>query len=638
MARNHSPRLFADCLNHSFHYLSKLYRPACLAILAVASATAQSSAGGRSNFSGDPGTNSGATCSVCHAPGGAAAPAFGIVGPSRIDAGTNNVFYVVMIGGPASTAGVGIAAKDGIGELLPVGDDMQQLNGELTHTAPKPFDGNQVAFVFRYRAPNYDTDVTLYAAGNSSNGALDLLGDGIATTSFDVTVKNGFEPPPPPPEPPQGELKATPFASGLNKPVVIANAGDPRLFIAERPGQIRIVRRDGTVESTPFLDIRGQVDDGANEMGLLGLAFHPDYAENGYFYVYYTRDPGPALDRSRVSRFSVGPNADFADPDSEVVLMEFEQPFANHNGGDLHFGPDGLLYIASGDGGSGGDPQDNAQDTSTLLGKILRIDVDTPPGQGTGPDCDISGQNTYRIPAGNAFGDGVGGEGCDEIFALGARNPWRFTFDRSTGAMWIADVGQNRFEEVNYLPPDSGGGINLGWRCFEGTEPFNTEGCDLDYLVPVHTYSHSGGGCSITGGRVYRGPFTPVLHGQYFFSDFCQPSIRALSGPPGNPSRRVVLPAGNIGAISTFGEDFIGELYVAELNTGALYRLDAVLTPGDIDGDGDVDFADALHIYFARGKTPLENDRRDVDGDGDIDDDDLHIAGSNCTRPRCALE
>lgn len=638
MAHTCYSRQFADPSKRSAPYLSTLYRLALPAVLMGASATALASAGGRSNFSGDPESNSGAICSVCHAPAGAATPAFGILGPSRIDAGTTKAFIVAMVGGPASTAGVGIAAEDGIGELLPLGGDLQLLNGELTHTTPKSFDGDLVTFGFRYRAPNYDTDVTLYAAGNSSNGALDLLGDGIAATSLDITVQNGFEPPPPPPQPAQGELKATFIASGLDKPVVIANAGDPRLFIAERPGQVRIVRRNGSVNPAPFLDIRSRVDDSSNEMGLLGLAFHPDYADNGYFYVYYTRDPGPGLDRSRVSRFSVGPNPDFADPDSEVVLMEFEQPFANHNGGDLHFGPDGLLYIASGDGGSGGDPQNNAQDSTTPLGKILRIDVDTPPGQGTGPDCDITEQSNYSIPAGNAFGDGPGGGGCDEVFALGARNPWRFTFDGSTGAMWIADVGQNRFEEVNYLPPGSSGGINLGWRCFEGTEPFNTDGCDLDYLAPVHTYPHSGGGCSITGGRLYRGLFTPVLHGQYFFSDFCQPSIRALSGPPGNPSERVVLPAGNLGAISTFGEDFVGELYVAELNTGALYRLDAVLTPGDIDGDGDVDFGDALSIFFAKGMTPSASDRRDVDGDGDIDRDDVQIAGSNCTRPGCAVE
>jgi glucose/arabinose dehydrogenase len=313
---------------------------------------------------------------------------------------------------------------------------------------------------------------------------------------------------------------------------------------------------------------------------LLGLAFHPNYVSNGYFYVYYTRDPGPGLDRSRVSRFTVTGNSDIADPNSEQVLLEFNQPYSNHNGGDLHFDPFGYLNIASGDGGSGGDPQNRSQSTRTLLGKMLRIDVNTPAVTGAAPDCNIAGGANYSIPPGNAFNDGVGGAGCDEIFALGVRNPWRFTFDRATGAMWIADVGQNIYEEVNYLPPGSSGGINLGWRCFEGTEPYNSSNCNRVYLPPVHTYDHATSGCSVTGGRVYRGVLSPNLQGQYFFTDFCQSSIRALSGPPGNLVHRIVLPSDELSGVSTFGEDYLGELYVAELSSGSIYRLDAVPPPG----------------------------------------------------------
>jgi len=555
---------------------------ALLAAAALAGALeVQASQGGRSGFSGDPGTNAGASCAVCHAPGGAAVPLISIVGPQVMDAGTTADFFVALTGGPGQTAGVDIASHKGIGQLSPANGDLQQMQGELTHTAPKSFSSNTVAFIFRYTAPNYDTAVTLHAAGNSTNGALDLLGDGIATTAFGITVQNGFEPPPEPPAPAVGELEATLYASGFTRPVALENAGDGRLFVVEGAGIIRVIKADGTVQATPFLDIASRVDDSGSEMGLLGLAFHPDYQDNGYFYVNYTRDPGPGLDRTRVSRFSRKPgNYNLADPASEVVLMEFEQPFANHNGGDLHFGPDGYLYIATGDGGSGGDPQDNGQKATTLLGKILRIDVDTPPAPGKGPDCSLSAGANYSIPPGNAYVDGSGGTGCDEIFALGLRNPWRFTFDRATGAMWIADVGQNLYEEIDYLPPGGSGGINLGWRCYEGTETYNTANCNRVYLPPVHTYDHATSGCSVTGGRVYRGSAWPSLQGQYFFSDFCQSSIRALSGSPGDPDHRIVLPAGQLSNVSTFGEDLHGELYAAELNTGNIYRLDEATPPG----------------------------------------------------------
>ncbi len=582
------PRLSVDCRPAYRHRAPG--RKTTLAAFALVSTLgvtqAFASAGGRTGFSGDPSLNSGATCDVCHAPDadGTTPPVVGIWGPDTMDAGSTHTLAVIVVGGPGQSAGVGISSQNGVGALSPEGGDLQLLQGELTHTAPKGLSNSVAAFNFQYTAPNYDADVTLHAAGNSTNGALDLLGDAVATATLDIDVINGFEPPPDPQDPPSGELPVTLFASGLTQPVVITNARDNRLFIAERAGRIQIVRRDGSVRGTPFLDISSRVDDGASEMGLLGLAFHPGYKNNGYFYVYYTYDPGPGRDRSRISRFSVSADANLADPNSERVLLEFEQTFSNHNGGDLHFGPQGYLYIASGDGGSGGDPLNAGQTTSTLLGKILRIDVDTPAGPGNAPDCDISNGNSaganYSIPPGNAYQDGAGGAGCDEIFALGARNPWRFTFDAETGAMWIADVGQNSVEEVHYLPAGDSGGINLGWRCYEGNNPFNLSNCNKVYLPPVYTYSHQTSGCSITGGRVYRGLFSPELKGQYIFSDFCQSSVRALSGSPSNLTHRILVPTGQLAGISTFGEDFIRELYAAELQSGKIYRLGEQPPPG----------------------------------------------------------
>ena len=598
----------------------------------------QGSAGGRNGFSGDPSSSAGSTCTVCHAPDGAETPLIGVWGAGTIDAGTSKNFIVLMVGGPAQTAGINISAG-GVGELTPVDTDLQLLGDELTHVGPMPFASGYVAYSFQYTAPNYDADVTLYVAGNSTNAGLDLLGDSVASTTHRITVQNGFEPPPEPPEPAAGELIAIPFASGLNKPVAIENAGDSRLFVVERPGVIKIVDSGGSVLPTPYLDISTRVDDTFGEQGLLGLAFHPQYSQLGYFYVYYTIDPGPGLDRTRVSRFSVSSDGNLADPESELILMEFEQPFPNHNGGDLNFGPSGYLHIASGDGGAGGDPQDNSQTTTNLLGKMLRIDVDTQPTSETSPDCSIAVGSNYSIPSDNAFADGAGGAGCDEIFALGVRNPWRFTFDSETQAMWIADVGQNAQEEINYLPPGSSGGLNLGWRCYEGSAEFNLTGCDRAYLPPVHTYSHATSGCSVTGGLVYRGARTPLLHGQYFFTDFCQPSIRALGGPPGDLTHRIVLPTGQLSAVSTFGEDSNGEMYVAELNTGSILRLDAVLPFGDVDGDGDIDFIDIVIIYLSFDQ-PAEgdDDRRDLDESGTIDASDLALLAGLCTRPMCAWE
>ena len=362
------------------------------------------------------------------------------------------------------------------------------------------------------------------------------------------------------------DLSVETFATGLNAPVDIANAGDERLFVVEQGGTIRVVQPDGTVLSTPFLDITDRVRSIEYEQGLLGLVFHPDYASNGYFYVNYTRNPdGDTV----VSRFSVTNDPNLADPDSEVILMVIPQPAVNHNGGDLNFGPnDGYLYISTGDGGGANDPNNNAQNSQILLGKILRIDVD---GGGNAPDC---ASGPYTIPADNPFADGAGGD-CDEIWALGLRNPWRFSFDPLTGDMFIGDVGQNAWEEIDYEPASSNGGMNWGWRCYEGNAEFNTSGCgpQNDYDFPIYTYALTGGNCAVTGGYVYRGGQYPLMVGHYLFTDFCSGNFwDAVSDGGGGWT---ITAHGNIGvsSISAFGEGADGELYLARHSPGTIFRL-----------------------------------------------------------------
>ncbi len=344
-------------------------------------------------------------------------------------------------------------------------------------------------------------------------------------------------------------------AGGFDRPVDIANAGDDRLFIVEQDGIIRIIGADGQALSTPFLNIDARVGSSGNEQGLLGLAFHPDYAGNGFFYVNYTNTNGD----TRVSRFRVSGNPNIADPNSEKILLSIDQPYSNHNGGDLAFGPDGYLYIGLGDGGSGGDPQNSGQTATTFLGKMLRIDVDN--------------GNPYAIPPDNPFAD----EDffLDEIWAYGLRNPWRFSFDRLTGDLWIGDVGQDAWEEINFQPAGSAGGQNYGWRCYEGNVAYNTSGCQglATMTPPVAAYSHSGSvGCSVNGGYVYRGQDFPALHGFYFYSDYCSGRFWTLK--PNGQGGWVSLEALN-GANNTFvsfGEDKDGELYVSALN-GTVYRI-----------------------------------------------------------------
>lgn len=354
----------------------------------------------------------------------------------------------------------------------------------------------------------------------------------------------------------QPELTLSPFASGLQEPVDIAHPPqDSRLFIVERGGRIQILQQDGSKNATPFLDITGRVRSSGNEQGLLGLAFPPDYASSGYFYINYTQ----ANRATRVSRFSVDPNnPDQALPGSEEILIEVDQPFNNHNAGCLQFGPDSLLYIAMGDGGAGGDPGDRAQNGQSLLGKLLRIDVSMAPG--------------YTVPADNPFVSD--GSVLDEIWSLGWRNPWKFSFDRQTGDMWIADVGQDAREEINLEAPGTGG-LNYGWRCREGSINFNSSGCSSGYVDPVFDYPHGfSTGQSVTGGFVYRGQTYPDLQGHYVYGDYGSGNIWTLA-PDGdggftNLLQGKLLPNGEL---STFGQDADGELYVASKNDGVIFLI-----------------------------------------------------------------
>lgn len=339
------------------------------------------------------------------------------------------------------------------------------------------------------------------------------------------------------------------FASGFDDPVDLQNAGDERLFVVEQGGAIRILNTDGSINPTPFLDIDPIVNSGG-ERGLLGLAFHPQYATNGYFYVYYI----DTSNDTQISRFSVSSsNPDVADPGSELKMLDFDQPFTNHNGGSLQFGPDGMLYIGSGDGGSGGDPGNRAQNLGTLLGKMLRLDVDLP---------------APYIPADNPYvGSATGG--LEEIWASGLRNPWRFSFDAETGDLWIADVGQGSREEINKTAPTTPSPVNYGWRCYEGNAPFNTSGCSAasSYTFPVAEYTHSGGRCSITGGYVYRGSDYPTLEGLYFFADICTGEIGTV-----DTSNNLSWELDTSQPWSSFGEDINNELYAVSLG-GGIYRI-----------------------------------------------------------------
>ena len=346
-------------------------------------------------------------------------------------------------------------------------------------------------------------------------------------------------------------LRAEQLVEGLTRPVdLVSPAGDRRLFVVEQPGRIRIIE-NGRLLPTPFLDITGKVRSSGNEQGLLGLAFHPQYGSTGHLFVNYTDLNGD----TQVERYSVGSDANRADPASAKRILSIDQPFGNHNGGQVLFGPDGMLYIPTGDGGSSGDPQGNGQDLGTLLGKILRIDVDR--------------GDPYGVPSDNPF---VGRAGArHEIWAYGVRNPWRIDFDRADGLVYVADVGQNAWEEV-HVAPLAEAGINYGWNRMEGAHCFRAESCDRAGLhIPQVEYPHPEG-CSIAGGYVYRGSAVPSLAGHYFYGDFCQGFVRSFRYSDGAVTDRRSWSLGDLGQSLAFGEDSEGEIYVLSMN-GRVYRL-----------------------------------------------------------------
>lgn len=344
------------------------------------------------------------------------------------------------------------------------------------------------------------------------------------------------------------ELDLEPFVDGLRSPLLLTHADDgtDRSFVVEQGGTIRIVE-GGEVASQAFLDV-SDLTDARGEQGLLGLAFHPDFERNGRFFINYTDLAGDTV----VASYHADDGT--ADPNSAEVVLKIDQPYANHNGGHLAFGPDGYLYIATGDGGSAGDPQGNGQDRDALLGKLLRIDVDGDP---------------YEIPPSNPFADD--GEGAPEVWAYGLRNPWRFSFDGDTDTLWIGDVGQGELEEIDRVPDDKGG-LNFGWNEMEGSRCYDGRDCDPSgKVLPVTEYGHDLG-CSITGGFVYRGAEFPALRGGYFFADYCSGNIWAIDATTRSGVEPTLLLSSER-ALSSFGQDDDGELYVIDIGAGEVLRV-----------------------------------------------------------------
>ncbi|HET8523186.1 MAG TPA: PQQ-dependent sugar dehydrogenase [Thermomicrobiales bacterium] len=354
-------------------------------------------------------------------------------------------------------------------------------------------------------------------------------------------------------------VKLTEIASGLSQPleVVDPDDGSGRLFIVEKTGTVRILK-DGKVSDTPFLDISDHVSNGS-EQGLLSLAFDPKFKKTGALYIDYTNSDG----NTRVERWHVAKdNPDQADPNSAFQILAVDQPYPNHNGGLLMFGPDGNLYIGLGDGGSQGDPNGNGQNLNTLLGKILRIHVDP---------ANSDSDHPYTVPKNNPFVDKQ--DARPEIWAYGLRNPWRFSFDRKTGDLYIADVGQSTYEEIDVQPANSQGGQNYGWNIMEGVSCYATSPCDQSGLtLPVFTYTHDSG-CSVTGGFVYRGKAYSSLDGIYLFADYCSGLLWGL-GNNADGAWVASAPVDTGLSVSSFGEDANGELYVADLN-GGVYKVSA---------------------------------------------------------------
>lgn len=341
------------------------------------------------------------------------------------------------------------------------------------------------------------------------------------------------------------------IAGGLSKPLYVTHAQDERLFVVEQQGTIRIISPDGTVGNVPFLNIIDRTNSGRNEQGLLGLAFHPDYQQNGRLFVNYTHADGSTV----VSEFSAAADPNQADVSSERQLIKIAQPYANHNGGMIDFGPDGYLYIGMGDGGSQNDPENRAQDLSSLLGKILRIDV--------------NGAQPYAIPADNPFVNNDAAR--NEIWSYGWRNPWRFSFDSATGDMIVGDVGQNAIEEIS-LNPAAAGGLNFGWRIFEGNECYLDDCTTSDLQPAIAQYTHAGGHCSVTGGYMHRGSENPSLYGNYFFADYCSSQMwRLFPNEDGSFSMAALSQPGFF--ISSFGIDINGEVYLTNQVGGEIYKI-----------------------------------------------------------------
>ena len=339
-------------------------------------------------------------------------------------------------------------------------------------------------------------------------------------------------------------------AAGFTQPLLVTHAGDGsgRIFVVQQDGVIYTVE-NGERGDTPFLDVNELLVSSSGERGLLGLAFHPNYEENGFFYIYYTGQGGDSV----IARYTVSEDPNIADAESRSEVLSFAQPYQNHNGGHITFGPDDYLYIGTGDGGSGGDPENNGQSLETYLGKLLRLDVD--------------GGEPYAIPADNPE---LGANALPEIWAYGLRNPWRFSFDRETNELFIGDVGQNAVEEISYAPADSQGGENYGWNIMEGDTCFETEDCDKEALtLPILSYEHSEGR-SVTGGYVYRGESAPELVGSYVYADL-NGKVWLAKRDGDTWESELAVETGK--TITSFGEDEAGELYLTDYAAGAVFRF-----------------------------------------------------------------
>lgn len=394
------------------------------------------------------------------------------------------------------------------------------------------------------------------------------------------------------------------YITGFTNPVDVTHCGDKRLFVVERAGKIKIVK-DGVVLSTPFLDIVDQVNDGGGEQGLLGLAFHPSYSTNGFFYVYYCSGTGNG--ETRVSRFTVSSNPDIANVSSQIIMWSLSQPFSNHKGGDIAFGSDGFLYFAPGDGG--GDPGDRAQNMTLDFGKIIRINPQP--------------NGTYTIPSTNPYFNSTNPT-TRRIWASGLRNPWRFSFDRTTGDMWIGDVGQNAWEEVDFIVSGDNSGPNFGWRCYEGLVSYNLSGYQGSYDQPVDVQSHTNGWCAIIGGNVYRGVDYPSLQGLYIYTDYCDGRLHSLTS---DNFTHFQLSTNGVTGTTSIGEDICGELYATNDITDQLYKIvGPYLCHEDVNRDGVIKYTGSGNdrdpiLQFIGGSTPNNSVPcdccpEDVTGDG----------------------